>query len=235
MKSILLVEDDPEISQLLELHLNAPLYSVNHYSLGEEALNSLKLKSYELVILDIMLPDIDGIEICKRIRTAGYHTPIMMLTSRDEELDKVLALELGADDYVCKPFGIRELLARVKAILRRAETVGVADVVNMNEIIFKDIHIDIHKRKATIANKRLDLTPKEFDLLVLMANNKGKTFSRLELLEQVWGYSFSGYEHTVTAHINRLRIKIEPDLNNPIYILTSWGVGYRFADENKTA
>ena len=147
-----------------------------------------------------------------------------------EETDKVLALEIGADDYVTKPFGILEVLARVKALLRRAHHNGTGEVDENKEVIIKDIVINANKRKATIRGERLDLTPKEFDLLLLLASNPGKTFSRHELLEKVWGYAFAGYEHTITSHINRLRIKIEADLNHPKYILTSWGTGYRFSE-----
>jgi len=153
-----------------------------------------------------------------------------MLTSRSEEIDKVLALELGADDYITKPFSIRELLARVKAVLRRSES--KAEIKNhiINEIQINDLYINKQKMMASLKNKRLDLTVKEFELLYLLASNRGKTFSRQELLEMIWGYSFSGYEHTVTSHVNRLRMKIEPDLERPTYILTTWGVGYRFSE-----
>jgi DNA-binding response OmpR family regulator len=153
-----------------------------------------------------------------------------MLTSLGEEADKVQGLELGADDYITKPFSILELMARTKALLRRTEQNKPEDPDTPKEISFKDIHIDKVKRKATIRNERLDLTPKEFDLLYLLASNPGKSFSRFELLELIWGFAFEGYEHTVTAHINRLRIKIEPDLSKPEYILTSWGIGYRFSE-----
>jgi two-component system, OmpR family, alkaline phosphatase synthesis response regulator PhoP len=154
----------------------------------------------------------------------------LMLTSRADEFDKVLALELGADDYVTKPFSIRELLARVKAILRRSALSAAPVLVGEGEIVIKDFCIHRENRKATFRGQRLDLTAKEFELLLLLASNKGKTFSRFELLESVWGVSFSGYEHTITSHINRLRLKIEPNINEPQYILTTWGIGYRFCE-----
>ncbi|MEO8712589.1 MAG: response regulator transcription factor, partial [Parafilimonas sp.] len=157
-------------------------------------------------------------------------TPVMMLTSRSYESDKVLALELGADDYITKPFGILELLARIKALLRRGEMHLINNEQQTNEIIYKDLYIDKNKKKASIKGKRLELTAKEFDLLVLLADNPGKSFTREELLKTVWGLAFAGYEHTVTAHINRLRIKIETNLNHPEYVLTSWGTGYRFTE-----
>ncbi len=179
-----------------------------------------------------MLPDIDGIEICKWIRQRKIVTPVIMLTSRAEEIDKVLALELGADDYVTKPFSIRELMARVRAMLRRLEqpyaTQNGANAAS--EIHIKNLFINKEKRQVMVSDNHLELTVKEFDLLYLLATNQGKTFSRQQMLEDVWGYSFKGYEHTVTSHINRLRMKIEPDINEPVYILTTWGVGYRFTE-----
>lgn len=229
MKSILLVEDDVEIIELLRLHFNT-FYELTACTFGIEAIEKTYSEIFDLIILDIMLPDLDGIEICKKIRETNSNCPIMMLTSRSEEIDKVLALEFGADDYVTKPFGIRELMARTKALLRRSDQNHTQTLSPKTTIHFKDIFIDMNKMKACLKGKRLDLTHKELDLLILLASNPGKTFSRLELLKLVWGYSFSGYEHTVTAHINRLRIKIENNLNYPEYILTTWGMGYRFSE-----
>ncbi len=230
MKNVLLIEDDPEITKLLNLHFDKSLYNLTCFSIGREAVQKFQHDSFHLVILDITLPDLNGMEICKTLRERGSNMPILMLTCHTEESDKVLALELGADDYVTKPFGILELMARVKALLRRAEQNNHNDEEESREIIYKNIVIDSDKRKASVNGKRLDLTPKEFDLLLLLASHPGKTFTRQELLERVWGYVFSGYEHTITSHINRLRIKIEPDLNHPEYILTSWGTGYRFSE-----
>ena len=230
MKNILLVEDDTEITNLLNLHFDANIYTLTFCALGKEAVDTFLNNHFDLVILDITLPDANGLEICKTIRKNDKNTPILMLTCHGEETDKVLALELGADDYVTKPFGVLELLARIKALLRRSENNRLPEPELHNQIMHKNITIDIDKRKATVNDERLDLTPKEFELLLLLASNPGKTFSRNELLEQVWGYSFSGYEHTITSHINRLRIKIETDLNKPEYILTTWGSGYRFSE-----
>ncbi|MDQ6901692.1 MAG: response regulator transcription factor [Bacteroidota bacterium] len=230
MKNILLVEDDTEITNLLNLHFDANIYTLTFCALGKEAVDTFLNNHFDLVILDITLPDANGLEICKTIRKNDKNTPILMLTCHGEETDKVLALELGADDYVTKPFGVLELLARIKALLRRSENNRLQEPELHNQIMHKNITIDIDKRKATVNDERLDLTPKEFELLLLLASNPGKTFSRNELLEQVWGYSFSGYEHTITSHINRLRIKIETDLNKPEYILTTWGSGYRFSE-----
>lgn len=228
MKNILLVEDDPEITKLLQLHYKDPNYQLTATSNGNDGLEKALTGSFDLIILDITLPGMDGMEVCKSIREHKISSAILMLTSKSEEIDKVLALELGADDYVTKPFGIRELMARSKALIRRSELPPQDTSVPAKEITVKDLVIDQDLRKASLKGNRLELTPKEFDLLVLLATNPGKAFTRQELLEKVWGYTFFGYEHTVTAHVNRLRIKIEADLDQPEYILTSWGVGYRF-------
>lgn len=230
MNKVLLVEDDPEITRLLKLHFESQAYQLKTCTNGEEAITAFEKEKFELVILDITLPGINGMEICKLIRATNEHIPIMMLTSHGDESDKVLALELGADDYVTKPFGILELMARAKALLRRGSKIEANKANDNSEIIFKDLIIDNKKKKASIRNQRLDLTPKEFDLLLLLASNPGKTYSRHELLEMLWGVAFPGYEHTITSHINRLRIKIETNLHNPQYILTSWGTGYRFSE-----
>lgn len=230
MNNILLIEDDPEITKLLKLHFDGNLYTLTSCSIGKEAIERFFNEEFHLVILDITLPDLDGMEICKKLREKDKNTPILMLTCHADESDKVLALELGADDYVTKPFGILELLARVRALLRRSKQKHFNGSDHNKEILFKNLVIDGDKRKASVNGERLDLTPKEFELLLLLASHPGKTFSRQELLERVWGYVFSGYEHTITSHINRLRIKIESDLNHPEYILTSWGTGYRFSE-----
>jgi len=228
MQHILLVEDDPDITTLLNLHFNTTQYQLTSCSTSEEALRKIKAETYQLVILDISLPDGNGIEICKKLRATDTQTPVMMLTGYAQESSKVLALELGADDYVTKPFGILELMARVKAILRRSN--GPDHLPEQKEIVYDDLVIDAAKRKASLKGVRLDLTVKEFDLLWLLAGNPGKTFTRKELLQQVWGLTFSGYEHTITSHVNRLRLKLESNINNPTYILTTWGAGYRFAE-----
>lgn len=228
MQNILLVEDDPEITRLLTLHFDTSQYQLTCCATGQEALKNMESGNYHLIMLDISLPDCNGMEICKKLRTTDTNTPVLMLTCHAEESDKVLALELGADDYVTKPFGILELMARVKAIMRRSKVLPGA--FEKKELVFADLVINFDKRKASLKGVRLDLTVKEFDLLWLLACNPGKTFARKELLQQVWGISFTGYEHTVTSHINRLRFKLESDLNHPKYILTAWGSGYRFAE-----
>jgi two-component system alkaline phosphatase synthesis response regulator PhoP len=229
MKNILLVEDDPLITNLISLHLHEPFYMVTACDRGVAALEKLAGSMFHLVILDIMLPDLNGIEICRRIREQNAQTPILMLSSLAEETDKVTALELGADDYLTKPFGVFELMARVKALMRRGSE-GAREDVGEKILVRRELTIDRDKKKVTIRGQRLELTPKEFDLLVLMAGHPGKTFTRHELLEMIWGFAFQEYEHTVTSHINRLRIKLEKNLNKPEYILTTWGTGYRFAE-----
>jgi DNA-binding response OmpR family regulator len=230
MKNILLVEDDAEIVNLLRQNFAAHNYQVTATKSGRDGSERACRDNFDLVILDIMLPDMDGMAVCRNIRDKKIHTPILMLTARSEEIDKVLALELGADDYVTKPFGIRELIARVNALIRRVELRPPSSTESSEEINFKQLSINGELKKVSLNKERIDLSPKEFELLLLMAANPGKTFSRQDLLEKVWGYSFSGYEHTVTTHINRLRLKIERDLHKPEYILTSWGTGYRFAE-----
>lgn len=230
MKNILLVEDDPEIASLLTLHFSSKDYNLVTAIDGASAKKEMTGNDFNLIILDITLPDINGLELCKFFRRSNADIPILMLTSHGEESDKVLALDLGADDYVTKPFGILELMARTKALLRRGEKNHPAVAIEKQVITFKNLTVDGVKRKAAIGVERLDLTPKEFDLLLLLASNPGKTFSRNELLEIIWGVAFLGYEHTITSHINRLRIKIESNLHKPEYILTSWGTGYRFSE-----
>jgi DNA-binding response OmpR family regulator len=230
MNTILLVEDDPEITKLLNLHLQSDACHIKACVSCEDAIKEMTLNRFDLFILDVTLPGINGLELCKHIRESGITTPVMMLTCINEEADKVLALELGADDYVTKPFSILELKARTKALMRRGVQNKHEVGMESNLISCKELLIDIYKKKATIRGERLELTLKEFDLLLLLATNPGRSFSRNELLEQVWGFSFEGYKHTITSHINRLRIKIENNLHHPEYILTSWGTGYRFVE-----
>lgn len=231
MKKVLVVEDDPDISQLIRIHLADQGYGITVKNNGKQGFEEAHSESYDLIILDVMLPEMDGIAVCQRLRALDNFTPILMLTARSEEVDKVIGLESGADDYLTKPFKIREFIARVKAIIRRQDQFALLASKDVKLLQFGSLEIDEKKRKVMLSQKRIDVTPKEFDLLVLMAKSPGRSYSRAELLELIWGYDFSGYEHTVNAHINRLRAKIEEDQNNPHYILTTWGVGYRFNDE----
>jgi two-component system alkaline phosphatase synthesis response regulator PhoP len=233
MKKILIIEDDISIVELVEIHLKDIYCELTKAHVGNEGLLLATKNKYDMIILDVMLPGMDGIEICKRLRANKIFTPILMLTARSEEIDKIIGLEVGADDYLTKPFSIREFIARIKAMLRRSEIEKIEKEIK--EEIFKcdQLTIDTLKRKVTLEGNKVDLTPKEFDLLYLFMSNPGKSYSRENLLNLVWGYDFSGYEHTVNSHINRLRTKIETNLATPKYILTSWGVGYRFTDEIK--
>ncbi len=233
MKQVLLVEDDLDIGALLDIHLKDMDCNLTKVTDGRIGLDIALANTYDLIILDIMLPNVDGIEICRQIRAKNIVTPIIMLTAKSEEIDKILGLELGADDYITKPFSIREFLARVKALFRRNQLIQAQQNSQKEQHLFQfgELMLDIEKRKVTIKGQRIDLSPKEFDLLSLMATNPGKSYNRNRLLNLVWGYDFEGYEHTVNSHINRLRAKIEPDMANPTYILTTWGVGYRFNEE----
>ena len=232
MKKVLIVEDDPDLVELLKIHLNDLNCEMETAMDGQTGLDKALSGNFDLIVLDLMLPRMDGLEVCRRLRAKEIGTPILMLTARSEEIDKVLGLEMGADDYLTKPFSVREFIARVKAIFRRAEIWKKQSPATNGGVVLKFglLQVDLDKRKVTIDGKRVELSPKEFDLLNLLASNPGKSYDRSRLLDLVWGYEFEGYEHTVNSHINRLRSKIEPDLSKPTYILTTWGVGYRFRD-----
>jgi len=232
-KSVLVIEDDPNIVELLTIHLRDLGCRVSSASDGWQGLSLAQEEPFDLVILDIMLPGLSGMEICRKIRLTDRQTPILMLTARSEEIDKVMGLETGADDYLTKPFSVREFIARVKVIFRRKEdTANLQENTTSASVFHCDgLEIDLDKRKVTLDSVRVELSPREFELLALLASNRGKSYSRKRLLNLVWGYDFEGYEHTVNSHINRLRGKIEKDVSNPKYILTTWGVGYRFNEE----
>ena len=233
MQNILMIEDDRNITELVEIHLRDIHCNPVIFNTGKEGLACALKEKFDLIILDINLPDISGLEICKKLREEKITAPVMMLTAKSEEIDKVIGLETGADDYLTKPFGIREFIARVKAILRRTALNKTSDDEEAGTVSFGTLSVDPQKRKVIIDKKKIELTPKEFDLLYLFISNPGKSYSRENLLSLVWGYEFSGYEHTVNSHINRLRAKIESDPVKPEYILTTWGIGYRFNDEIK--
>lgn len=230
-KNILIIEDNRELAQLLQLHLRDLSFSVDIALDGVSGIAKAEAKVYDLIILDLMLPGLDGLEICRRLRSDLSYVPILMLTSKSSELDRVLGLELGADDYVTKPFSIMELMARVKAVFRRMESIRHADNQDISEIIHSgDMVIDTTKRSVILDGRVVDLTAREFDLLLHFARNPGRVYSRSQLLDKVWGYGHEGYEHTVNSHINRLRSKIEKNPAQPCYIRTVWGIGYKFAD-----
>jgi len=230
-KRILIIEDNRELAQLLELHLRDLSFRVDISLDGVSGVTKAEANKYDLIILDIMLPGLDGLEICRRLRSKSSFVPILMLTSKSSEMDRVIGLELGADDYVTKPFSIIELMARVKAIIRRVDSMknpeseGITDNIHAGDML-----IDIERRIVTLNSKPVDVTMKEFDLLLHFAQHPGRVYTRSQLLDQVWGYSHEGYEHTVNSHINRLRSKIEENPAKPSYILTVWGVGYKFAE-----
>ncbi len=231
-KKILLVEDNAEIAHLVMLHLNDAGMHVTHANDGSDGLQLALKQSFDLVILDLMLPGIDGMEICRAIRNSDNYTPVMMLTARSSELDRVLGLEIGADDYISKPFSIRELVARVKALLRRVDSYNSRPVDEPPQALqLGELEIDPATRAVRLNERSVDLTAREFDLLWHFASHPGRVFTRGQLLDSVWGYGHEGYEHTVNSHINRLRSKIEHDPSSPQYVLTVWGVGYRFAEQ----
>jgi DNA-binding response OmpR family regulator len=233
-RKILVIEDDKDIAHLVEIHLKDTGYKVTLAYDGDVGLDRALSNPYDLIILDLMLPGVDGLEICRCVRAASAYTPMLVLSSRSSELDRVLGLEMGADDYLTKPFSIPELLARVKALLRRMEALkSVASKAPQKMIRAGDLLIDIEKREVTIRGNPVPLTAREFDLLLHFANHPGRVYTRMELLNLVWGYGYEGYEHTVNSHINRLRAKIEKDPAKPGHILTVWGIGYKFSDIQK--
>ena len=233
-KRILVVEDDPEIAGLVELHLTGEGWDVVRCSRGRDALRALEGDRFSLVVLDLMLPDLDGLDVCRRIRGRSGYLPVLMLTARSDEIDRVVGLELGADDYLTKPFSVRELVARIRALFRRVEALREAsDPATDEEFEADGIRIDPAKRAVAVGGRPVELTAREFDLLRYLAARPGRVFTRSQLLDAVWGYSHSGYEHTVNSHINRLRSKIEDDPSRPRYIRTVWGVGYKFPDRDE--
>ena len=230
-KKILIIEDNRDLAHLLENHLRDLAFQVDVAFDGLAGLAKADSDNYALIVLDLMLPGLDGMEICRRLRRKRSYVPILMLTAKSSEMDRVVGLEIGADDYVTKPFSIRELLARVKAILRRVEELTNGSREDVPPVIRSgDLLLDPSRRIALIKDNAVDLTAKEFDLLLHFARNPGKVYTRSQLLDMVWGYGHEGYEHTVNTHINRLRAKIEEDPSQPAYILTVWGVGYKFTE-----
>lgn len=231
-EKILVVEDQEDICQLVAMNLETQNYEVTRCLDGLDGLNQALNCQFDLIILDIMLPGVDGLRICQKIRAEDIYTPILMLTAKKSETDRVVGLEMGADDYLTKPFSVRELQARVKALLRRVAFMSQesADAGSPNSISYNGLVIDKPKRGVSLDGNGIRLTAKEFDLLLYMASFPGQVFSREQLLNAVWGYQHSGYEHTVNSHINRLRSKLETDPANRKFVLTVWGVGYKFND-----
>ena len=229
-KNILLIEDEPQLARLVEMHLRDGGFAVDIRHTGTEGLARARERDVDLVVLDLMLPDMDGLDICRSLRSGvGTPVPILILTARSDELDRVLGLEMGADDYLTKPFSVRELVARVKAILRRTDSLSRPETADGDiRVELPGLVVDAASRSVFVDDGPVHLTAREFDLLLHFARHPGRVFTRTQLLDAVWGYGGGTYEHTVNSHINRLRSKIERDPACPLLIQTVWGVGYRF-------
>ncbi|MCL5047099.1 MAG: response regulator transcription factor [Actinobacteria bacterium] len=221
---ILIADDEGRMRDLLKMYLEAENYAVKEAATGVEVLAHLDVEQFSLLILDIMMPELDGFSVCRQVRQK-QNLPIIILTAKGEEVDRILGFELGADDYVVKPFSPRELMGRVKALLRRSSG-APAEVAT--SVTYHGLAIDPSSRKVTVNGQPITLTPKEFDLLWFLVNRPGKVFSREQLMEQVWGYSFFGSLRTVDTHVKRLREKLSGRPESPEYLATIWGVGYKF-------
>lgn len=231
MDKVLVVEDDLDIATLISVNLTELGLQVEHHADGQAGLNAALSNEYSLVLLDVMLPSLGGLDICRRLRESKPEQAIIMLTAKNSETDRVLGLELGADDYMTKPFSIRELQARVRSQIRKAHLLSAAQQQPITEqqlIAQGNIKINQQTREVFCNDHSVELTATEFDLLYHLMKHPNQVFSRAQLLESVWGYQHSGYEHTVNSHINRLRAKVEKDAANPDYVQTVWGVGYKF-------
>ncbi|MBT5047471.1 MAG: response regulator transcription factor [Rhodospirillaceae bacterium] len=229
-RNVLVIEDNHEIAGLLSLHLKDMGCRVQLEQDGQQGLSHARSNPPDLIVLDLMLPGMDGIEICRQLRQDDSHTPILMLTARSSETDRVAGLDTGADDYMIKPFSIPEFLARVKAMFRRQENFSQPAGSMSTSVRAGRLHLDMEKRFVSVGGNAIDLTAREFDLLVQFATHPGRVYTRSQLLDLVWGHNNSSFEHTVNSHINRLRAKIETDPAKPDYVLTVWGVGYKFSD-----
>ncbi|WP_052480893.1 response regulator transcription factor [Gilvimarinus agarilyticus] len=230
-KRFLVVEDERDLAELIKLHLSELDAHVALAYRGDEALTLALEQSWHAIVLDLSLPGLDGLDVCRELRSRGIFTPVLMLTSRSTELDRVLGLELGADDYLTKPFSTLELNARVKALLRRAEHRSANNSNTRQCVTLGGLLIDQERRSVSVNGEPVELTAREFELIWYFASHPGRVFRRSELLDAVWGYGHDGYEHTVNSHINRLRGKIETNPAEPVYLKTVWGVGYKFCVE----
>jgi two-component system, OmpR family, alkaline phosphatase synthesis response regulator PhoP len=230
--SLLVVEDDENISSAISEYFSRAGYNVRTVEDGLMGVKAALDDAPDAVVLDLMLPKMDGLAVCRELREKAGQLPILMLTAKDDVVDKVLGLEMGADDYITKPFSLRELEARIKSVLRRSRTPAPTDDGKDEAPVVRGrLRIDPARREVTIGDRQVDLTPKEFDLLRLFAANPGRVFPRKYLLEKIWDYSYEGYDRTIDSHINRLRAKIEENPENPQMVLTVWGIGYKFSDE----
>lgn len=235
MKRLLIIEDDTDIGDMLDINLRDEGYSVEIVTDGLIGLERLKAQPYDLLVLDWMLPGLDGLEICRQVRQMPHYQPIIMISAKSAETQRVLGLELGADDYLSKPFSIPELVARIRALLRRVDALERTLQTKTGVLVYDDLVIDPIAYEVKLSGQAIALTSKEFELLLFFARNPGKAFTRMALLDQVWGYSHDGYEHTVNSHINRLRSKIERNTAQPQFIQTVWGVGYKFTEAGQVA
>ncbi len=231
-RNVLIVEDNPGIGELVRMHVAELGMTPVLCDRGDTGLERFREGDIDLVILDLMLPGMDGLSVCREIRSGSGYVPVLMLTAKSTELDRVLGLEMGADDYLTKPFSVAELAARVKALFRRVDAMASAPAVetSRDELIVDGLRIDPVRRRVFVTDQEVELTAREFDLLWHFASHPGRVFSRVQLLDTVWGYNHEGYEHTVNTHINRLRGKIETNPAQPEFIQTVWGVGYRFRE-----
>lgn len=228
-RRVLMIEDNADITRLVQMHLRDIHCELDIAGDGYTGLARYREKPHDLIILDLMLPGLDGLEVCKALRAEPGYVPILMLTAKSTELDRVLGLEVGADDYLTKPFSIPELLARIKALLRRVDALTHVTNHHSEPLKFDSLTIDNGRRQVFVGTREVNLTAREFDLLLHFALNPGHVYTRTQLLDLVWGYTHESYEHTVNSHINRLRAKIETDPAQPLHILTVWGVGYKFS------
>ncbi|MDI9243617.1 response regulator transcription factor [Marinobacter sp. CHS3-4] len=231
-RTVLIIEDNPGIGDLVRMHVADLGMTPVLCDRGDTGLARFREGGIDLVILDLMLPGLDGLSVCREIRSGTGYVPVLMLTAKSTELDRVLGLEMGADDYLTKPFSVAELSARVKALFRRVDAMaGAKDApAEDSELVVAGLKMDPARRRVFVHDREVELTAREFDLLWHFASQPGRVFSRSQLLDKVWGYNHEGYEHTVNTHINRLRGKIETDPSQPEFIETVWGVGYRFRE-----
>lgn len=232
--NLLVIEDDEKILEAITEYFSRAGYNVHTAEDGLSGVQAALNDRPDAIVLDLMLPRMDGLAVCRELREKASYIPILMLTAKDDVVDKVLGLEMGADDYITKPFSLRELEARIKSVMRRVRAVTHAEGAGEDAPIVRGrLRIDPAKREVTIGDRQVDLTPKEFELLRLFASNPGRVFPRKYLLEKIWDYSYEGYDRTIDSHINRLRAKIEENPENPQMVLTVWGIGYKFSDEQR--
>lgn len=228
---VLVVEDDSEIAELIKLHLEDVPARVTIATDGETGLREARGGHYDLIVLDVRLPVRDGLQVCQILRGEGVFTPILMVSARAGDVDRIVGLQLGADDFLPKPFNVAELIARVKALLRRSAYGQSNASTTQSEVLeVLDVSIDRRRRRVTVGSREVHLTAKEFDLLYLLASQPGRVLSRTQILQALWRSPYQGYEHNVNCHINRLRLKMEDDPRNPRYFVTVWGVGYKFGN-----